>query len=263
MADLVTVTLTSPQDDGATKKRKTLFNNCIVEVDQSMSRALTCNSTGGLEIVVVPPRKRRKKRWRKRRQPTSVKLFYALYEGYELCGDSVPFHFWNPSEALTWGISRWKKDGIGNGFLHRHPPSIFQFVGMTVLREENIEIVDRPYKMHSQIEENFFSSVVFLKIRDPSLVIENSYMKCNNDVYLECLSKMKAKQDYQLSSNSIYVSNEVCPTDNTGNSVSFFPSSVLANKSRVSSSGFIQLEASLRHFKENTYCDLGELLYLF
>jgi hypothetical protein len=80
------------------------------------------------------------KRW----TPPSTKtvLYYPLYGGYH--SSNCPVLFANPMHAMTWAITRFKKDGICNAWAGKTLPDFLHFVGVFKCDQSEVSEIDIP-----------------------------------------------------------------------------------------------------------------------
>jgi hypothetical protein len=95
-------------------------------------------------------------------------MYYPLYGGYH-SGD-LPILFKNPSHALMWALSRFKKDGLGNSWaqLDQLPyrlPYFMRFIGVLECKTDSFTRTIIPTSSKpSKIETYFFSEVQFFAV---------------------------------------------------------------------------------------------------
>jgi hypothetical protein len=141
-------------------------------------------------------------------------MYYPMYGGYQ-SSSSTPVIFDNPTAALTWSITRLKRDGIGNTWSGFELPEWSRYVGLVYVSRHEVEKISMPY-LHrlSQLEAEYFSGVEFFQVTHPfSMRSSSQYIKADEAVFVSCLSTLNEFQDYQLSSNSLYLRGKRCPTD--------------------------------------------------
>ena len=184
---------------------------------------------------------------------TLLILYYPLYTGYTF--PETPLHFKQPSHVLSWALSRFKKDGLGNAWVGSLP-SFLRFVGVTRVDRTTLRITSFSTHRRSSLEGAFFSDVTFYDIIDPTVIPSTNYMQCSDSLYTQCLNTFKTTQDYQMSSNSTYTPNRKC-IDSTSQDISFHHCPFLSGKKHSSANSFIQLEKKFKYLKENTYIDIG------
>ena len=166
-----------------------------------------------------------------------------------------------PSHALSWALSRFKKDGLGNAWVGSLP-SFLRFVGVTRVDPTNLRITSFSTHRRSSLEDAFFSDVTFYDIIDPTVIPTTHYMQCSHALYTQCVNTFKTTQDYQMSSNSTYMPNRKC-IDSTCEDVSFHHCPFLSSKKHSSCNLFIQLEKKFKYLKDNTYTDIGMCMSSF
>ena len=185
-----------------------------------------------------------------------VNMYYALYGGY--ASTESPPHFTSPSEACTWGISRFKKDGLGNACAYQASPDFLQYVGLTKVCSSNLKRISLPSKRSSTIENAFFSNVHFYQVLDPTLLPRTSYVRCSNKIYSKIVQQFKEYQDYHFSSNSVYQTAAICECSTD---IFFQPCQLLDDKIRASPCAFIQMEKKFQaNMKNGSSCGIDELI---
>ena len=185
---------------------------------------------------------------------SSATYYYPLYNGWDM--PEVPLMFDNPSSALCWSLSRFKRDGLSNIFGQDAYPPFMQYIGIAFTTNTNVTLTTMPYnKKLSQIEKGYFSNVEFFLPADSSQ-ITTKYIKCKDCIFQKCIYSMKSLPDYQSSSNSIYKPNVMCPVS-SHKDVEFCYSAFLASK-KPSAKPFIMLESKFQYIKNNSYCSHGK-----
>lgn len=130
-------------------------------------------------------------------------FYYPLYSGWEF--PKYPYFFNKPAHAACWAISRFKRDGLGICWGADMLPFFLKFVGTASVKYTDIHPVISP-TFKSEIEYRFFSGVHFHQIKEESVITDVNYVELSTNTYNQCIQGFKWKQDYQLSSNSIYKS---------------------------------------------------------
>lgn len=92
-----------------------------------------------------------------RNAETRDTLCYPLYTGFTF--PETPFHFKQPSCALSWALSRFKKDGLGNAWFSSLQ-SFVRFVGVTRVAPMNSKATSLCTNSRSSLEETFLSDVI-------------------------------------------------------------------------------------------------------
>ena len=161
------------------------------------------------------------------------------------------FHFSTPSQAASWTISRFKRNGLSNIWGPGMYPDFLRFVGTINTEQSNLEISNfGRSRKPSQIEEHYFLEVVFYDIIDPTAIRDSSYMRLNDKLFLNIIATLK-----DTPSTSIYQPKSLC--------VSSVPTHVYYRFSRFiygkrsPTSLFIQLEQRVLFLKTNVYCSRG------
>jgi hypothetical protein len=155
--------------------------------------------------------------------------YYPLYSGWMF--PPFPYLFEQPSQALTWSLSRFKQDGLSNIWGADHYPEFMHFVGKVVVPVASIEATEQTTR-GSQVEKLYYSKVEFYKCTDPSMVHSTTYLRCSDILFMKCCSSLRNIQDYQMSSNSIYRSNKVCESSCDNDASQCF-STFLENKKLI------------------------------
>ncbi len=130
-------------------------------------------------------------------------FYYPMYCGWEF--PNFPYFFDKPTHAACWAISRFKRDGLGNCWGSDMLPFFLKFVGRASIKNKDIHPVISPC-FKSEIEYRFFAGVDFHQIEEESVITDVDCVELSANTYQQCIQGFKCKQDYQLSSNSIYKS---------------------------------------------------------
>lgn len=178
--------------------------------------------------------------------------FYPIYCGWSFREE--PPIFLLPAQALTWQLSRFKKDGLSNIWGPGLYPDFLKFVGTVAVHQSCIKSISLPSNRPSKIENAFFSNVKFFEVSDSSKIVQSSYTRINEDIFILCSSTMKDTPDYQASSNSIYRATK-CTQGSRGDH-KFVHSPFLSSKKK-SDSKFIMLEKRFEYLKRNEYRNIG------
>lgn len=190
---------------------------------------------------------------------TKSPMYYPLYGGY-MSSDS-PILFKQPSYALAWSLTRFKRDGLGNAWHGTELPLWMRYVGLIYFEEEHLTKIPLPYSHRkSQLEHHYFSSVDFYLLNSSSTTGSSSqYIMADQEVFDSCLNTLHPFQDYQMSSTSLYIRGQKCPI-HPKTSFSNCKSTFLDDKLAATTSGFIQVEKKFIYLKNNVNNDLGECL---
>jgi hypothetical protein len=126
-------------------------------------------------------------------------MYYPLFGGYQ--APSLPIIFENPTAALTWAISRFKRDGICNAWAGHELPPWLRHVGVIYCRSEDLTPCPMPYlQRFSKLESEYFSEVKFFQCAPGfSLDYKSQYIKADDAVFSSCIATLHAFQDYQMS----------------------------------------------------------------
>ena len=119
----------------------------------------------------------------------------------------TPYIFLSPAEAVSWGVSIFKRDGLSNVWGANVFPVFLRYVFVITIHHEAAS--SSPQSMLPHIENFFFSDTQFFEIKENSPLISSGYQRCSDDLFTYCTQRMKSVQDYLTSSNSIYMSNYV------------------------------------------------------
>lgn len=84
--------------------------------------------------------------------------YYPLYAGYH--APNVPVLFDNPMHALTWSVTRFKKDGICNAWIGQTLPDFLRFVGVIQCAPTDLCPIPMPTNHRvSKVEAHYFAPV--------------------------------------------------------------------------------------------------------
>jgi hypothetical protein len=194
------------------------------------------------------------KRWT--HPSTKTVLYYPLYGGYH--SSNCPVLFANPMHAMTWAITRFKKDGICNAWAGKTLPDFLHFVGVFKCDQSEVSEIDIPvYSRSSKIEKDYFSIVSFYALLDTDLQSSVLYLKCRQEDFTLCMSTLQDVQDYHMSSNSIYRKGHKCPTVSPDN-FKYIHYKMLEDKLNSAANHFIQLENKFFYLKYGSNRDPGK-----
>jgi len=189
------------------------------------------------------------------------KTLYPIYMGWYF--PTEPPLFYHPSEAITWGISRFAKDGLANIWGQGSYPDFMRYLGVVKISSAFLRSTAIPShgERESKIEKRFFSDVEFLSIQDLNKVKSSSYTKSTDLLFLSCLVLFKdALPNYFMSLGSIYRANVKCHPI-SGDVTSFVHSPQISNLLKnMKTYPFIRVESRFCYLKENNYCNPGEKL---
>ena len=140
-----------------------------------------------------------------------ITLYRPCYGGYHSSSPSVMF-MW-PSEALVWGVTRFKKDGLANCFGPRKYPKFLRHVFELSVRKSDVIYIEMPFNgKPSKDEQAFFDGTAFYTIAVDTELLSYGYLLCEKDKFMTCCeSLLSPTQDYHSSSKSIYLKDAVCP----------------------------------------------------
>jgi hypothetical protein len=117
---------------------------------------------------------------------------------------SMPHFFLTPTEACSWALSRFKRDGLSNIWGNGIYPAFIKFVGVLVTDNSSFTECAKIDLFSSKIETHFFQDCKFLHL----LNMENSilsYEKIDPTEFSELSDNLfHASVDYQFSTNSTY-----------------------------------------------------------
>jgi hypothetical protein len=87
--------------------------------------------------------------------------------------------FCYPIEAISWGISRFAKDGLANISSQGSYPDFLNYVGFIKISQDILRstVIPFPGEKESRSKKQLFSNVKFLSIIDPNKVKSSSYNK--------------------------------------------------------------------------------------
>ena len=143
-----------------------------------------------------------------------ISLYYPIYDWWQF--RPAPPLFNQPSHALAWSISRFKKDGLSNIWNCTNFPNFMHFMGHVHLPKCAIQEINLPTGLRpSHIEAVYFENVPFFFCTETTTVKYSSYLKCSDELFEICLSPMREHPDYFLSSRSIYHGRLKCPNCTT------------------------------------------------
>jgi hypothetical protein len=145
-----------------------------------------------------------------------MKLYYPLYSGWSF--PSMPHFFLTPTEACSWALSRFKRDGLSNIWGNGIYPEFIKFVGVIVTDNKSFTECAKNNLFSSKKEQYFFNGCKFLQL----LSTDNSILSYEQ-IDITQFSKLSdnlfhPSVDYQMSTNSTYrigVTALSCPITNT------------------------------------------------
>ena len=131
-----------------------------------------------------------------------MKLYYPLYSGWSF--PSMPHFFLTPTEACSWALSRFKRDGLSNIWGNGIYPEFIKFVGVIVTDNKSFTECAKKDLFSSKKEQYFFNDCKFLQL----LCMENSILSYEQ-IDITQFSKLSdnlfhPSVDYLLSTNSTY-----------------------------------------------------------
>ena len=201
----------------------------------------------------APPLSKHISKWT---SPLPTTFYYPPYGGYSF--PDTPLLFQSPAEALTWGISRFKRDGLSNAWGDEVYPEFLKYVFVITTKQGEASQISMPTPSRSSIIElSFFSETKFWQLPEGSIPLTTTYRICCGDTFKSCIQTMKSVQDYQTSSNSIYVHDKKCLTGGASD-LEFHHVTFLSQLKgrRV----FVQLESRFKYMKMNNYVNCGEFI---
>lgn len=164
----------------------------------------------------------------------------------------MPHFFGTPTEACSWALSKFKRDGLSNICGYDVYPEFIRFIGVLVIDKSSFKESVQKNIFSSKKETQFFKGCKFLHIlnMDNSIL---SYERIDPKEFSALSEKsFHARIDYQLSANSTYrrgVSALSYPITNTYYEVN--------NQLRVmqasSPDNIIRFETTCRHMKDHTF----------
>ena len=196
---------------------------------------------------------------RESEQQCHITFYYPLYNGFSF--PDVPPVFRYPSHAAAWAISRFKRDGLSNIWEPDKYPDFLQFVG-TISSSISSPILNKWSSFTNisrklEIEQTFFSEVVFFRVTDTTPFIFH-YARLPDDVFTEIKSCFKSMSDFQSSAGSIFKNKCVLRISRDIDIVHHIYSHQLENK-MVHTSTFMKMEDCFKHVVEHrTFANYGE-----
>ncbi len=101
--------------------------------------------------------------------------YYPLYSGWTFL--EYPFLFRKPTEATSWAMLRFKRDGLGSLWEPLDYPVFLKFVGrVTISNSDIVRVLSSPTSS-SQIEDRFFRSVQFYLPNNDHIVLDTDYVQ--------------------------------------------------------------------------------------
>jgi hypothetical protein len=187
--------------------------------------------------------------------PGSVSVYYyPLYGGWQF--PDQPFLFKQPAQALSYGLFKFKQDGLSNMWGQNAYPSFARHVGQVAVCPLQAPLLSVPTrKVKSEIEKHYFSGVSFYQWSGRITMDNHNYAESSERLFESCCNTMKPTQDYLMSTNSIFRSRMRCPSSS---SVDVVPgrSNFLDNKKALG--GYIQIEKKFKSIKIRSYESHGE-----
>ena len=129
--------------------------------------------------------------------------FYSPYGGFRF--PPTPILFQSPVEAISWGLSCFKRDDLSNVWGPESYPEFLRYVFLIevdVGAAAQIPLPSTTMKT-SQVEQSFFSCIICYQVSIGTVVYQFEYLRIKDPLFNRCASKMKSTPDYQTSSNFI------------------------------------------------------------
>ena len=123
-------------------------------------------------------------------------FYYSPYWGWS--SDVVPVLFKTPAEALCWGISRFKRDGLSNTWGSDLYPDFMYFVFVVSFRSGLVTYIvaaTHNESCPSKIEQEYFKDVKFYKIHHDFQLLLSGYIKASPVFFQHCQITMKSTPD--------------------------------------------------------------------
>jgi hypothetical protein len=138
--------------------------------------------------------------------------YYPLYSGWTFL--EYPFLFRKPTEATSWAMLRFKRDGLGSLWEPLDYPVFLKFVGRVTISNSDIVRVSSPTSS-SKIEDCFFRGVQFYLPKNDHIVLDTDYIQICPEMFHQCIYGFRcAPPDYQFSASSIYINKDECSCQN-------------------------------------------------
>lgn len=173
--------------------------------------------------------------------------YYSPYGGWN--SNLTPVMFRTPGEAMCWGLSRFKRDGLSNSFGPNNYPSFVKYVFIASFRVG--AATDMPMPSHcasrpSEIESAYFETAQFFQVDIETELLSSSYLLSSERYFQSCCETMKATPDWMCSSHSIYKRGSNCLVGGEDEFVHKHDTRLSSHRTRFK---FVQLENNFLAFK--------------
>lgn len=175
--------------------------------------------------------------------------YYSPYGGWN--SGHVPILFKSPGEAICWGISRFKRDGLSNSWGPGMYPDFLRFVFLASFRLGASIRVPLPSASgrRSKNELAYFEPATFHQVDPDTELLCSGYRFTTEEYFQQCANTMKTTPDWMCSSHSIYKRECRCIVGGFDQIFQKRDARLSCHRTRFK---FVQLENNFCIFKFNT-----------